>query len=164
MVSEDEFCCTECNRLFQDQNQLSKHMKIKHENYSVDVKKKFACKLCSYSSNDVGNFRRHQLKHSGVKAHKCDQCQKCFSHKHGLQQHIRTIHGNQKFTCEFCEETFNQKGNLTRHVATVHQGRKDFVCPQCGDKFGQQNVLKQHMRIHTKEKPFSCLFCSKTFS
>ena len=152
LFAEDVRRCTDCNRLYSDRNQLEKHIKLRHENYSVDTKKQFACNLCAYSTDNQGNFSKHQLKHSGVKAHKCEQCEKCFSQKSTLQGHIRSIHGNQKFACEFYKKTCNRKSNLTKHIATVHQGRKEFKCPQCNKMFGQNGSLTRHMRIHTNEK------------
>lgn len=36
--------------------------------------------------------------------------------------------------------------------------------PDCGMRFAQANALKCHKRTHTKERPYICSFCSKSFS
>lgn len=44
----------------------------------------------------------------------------------------------------------------SRHSAK----EKDKVCPLCDKKFHRLTCLEQHMKVHTREKPFECSECS----
>merc|ERR1719450_1699274 len=39
-----------------------------------------------------------------------------------------------------------------------------FKCSDCGKAFKFKHHLKEHIRIHTGDKPFQCGFCHKRFS
>lgn len=43
---------------------------------------------------------------------------------------------------------------------------RKFKCPEssCGKAFKFKHHLKEHIRIHSGEKPFECPHCSKRFS
>ena len=48
---------------------------------------------------------------------KCDVCQKSFTSRRNMLQHIREIHDkNTKHTCKQCSRVFFRKSNLTRHL------------------------------------------------
>lgn len=40
---------------------------------------------------------------------------------------------------------------------------KSHACSDCGKKFTTAFILSEHVRIHSGERPYSCLFCSTSF-
>ncbi|CAB0039163.1 unnamed protein product [Trichogramma brassicae] len=58
-----------------------------------------------------------------------------------------TIHeGRKDFACDKCDQKFGLAHYLLYHQKTVHEGRKDYVCEKCEKKFG----LKHHLLLHQK--------------
>ena len=58
--------------------------------------------------------------------------------------------------CTFCEKTFRASTNLNDHIRT-HTGEKQFKCVYCQRMFNKRFNMKVHVgRIHTGERPFKC--------
>ena len=41
----------------------------------------------------------------------------------------------------------------------IHTGEKPFSCNHCTNNFADEVCLKEHERIHSNKKPFSCTHC-----
>lgn len=61
-----------------------------------------------------------------------------------------------------CKKGFTQSGSLKQHMY-IHSGERPFKCNFCDKAFTQGKTLKFHMRRHMDEKPFECSECNCQF-
>ena len=48
---------------------------------------------------------------------------------------------------------------VKRAKPTSKFARKKYVCPHCSRRFLTRGNIKNHLRIHSKDKPFQCPLC-----
>ncbi|XP_023727216.1 zinc finger and BTB domain-containing protein 18 isoform X2 [Cryptotermes secundus] len=68
-----------------------------------------------------------------------------------------------RFACIRCNKTFAQKSYIKEHMK-IHTGEKPYSCKVCGRSFRNNYMLKVHMRLHTGEKNFKCEECGALFT
>ncbi|XP_035030806.1 zinc finger E-box-binding homeobox 2a isoform X2 [Hippoglossus stenolepis] len=107
----------------------------------------------------------------------CPYCDRGYKRLTSLKEHIKYRHekNEESFACPLCTDTFGHRTQLERHM-TSHKpprdqpplseeaGNRKFKCSECGKAFKYKHHLKEHLRIHSGEKPYECSNCKKRFS
>ena len=71
-----------------------------------------------------------------------------------------------KFKCpykEICSFVTKYRNNLKQHVC-IHTGERPYVCDICGRDFRHQSACKLHMLTHPEMKGVQCEYCRRRIS
>ena len=62
-----------------------------------------------------------------------------------------------------CSKSSKKTTALKNHNR-IHNKEKPFTCQYCKKSFAKSSELKVHQRTHTGERPFKCKHCNKSFT
>ncbi|KAM7424674.1 hypothetical protein PAMA_000838 [Pampus argenteus] len=190
-VRERRYRCSSCGKKFFQIGHLKKHQ------FSHTEEKPFTCKECGKNYTSAESFKAHELSHRGERPYSCPHCEKTYGLKRDLKEHLVLHTGEKPFVCEHCGKGFARRpslrihrllhcsrliytqapklqctvcpkllanaGSLRNHMK-LHTGEKPHVCQHCGKCFSQKGNLDSHLRIHNGEKPYPCSECDQSFS
>lgn len=95
-----------------------------------------------------------------VMAYTCKVCHKSFQRREYVSHHMRQ-HKEKTFACPACDKKFTYKCNMKNHLLT-HSEDKPFKCGVCQKGFKRQALLKCHAHVHDPNRsPFKCHICGK---
>ncbi|XP_026483000.1 zinc finger protein 69 homolog [Ctenocephalides felis] len=150
LIQTAPYKCDKCYRTFRKLHYLEQHV----SNYCHKDP------YCSKSFSDASALEIHIKSHTGEKHFTCTKCDKAFTEKYHLDQHICASAREQILNSN---ESSNQKRNIRAHTAKG-PGERLHICKICDKTFTQLGSLKLHMLIHTGERPHICQICDKTFA
>ncbi|XP_037615348.1 zinc finger protein 408 isoform X2 [Sebastes umbrosus] len=190
-IRERRYRCSSCGKKFYQIGHLKKHQ------FSHTEEKPFSCQECGKSYTSAESFRAHQMNHRGERPFSCPHCEKTYGLKRDLKEHLVLHTGEKPYICEHCGKAFARRpslrihrllhcsrmiytqppkvqctvcskllansGSLRNHMK-LHTGEKPHICQHCGKSFSQKGNLESHLRIHSGEKPYSCTDCDQSFS
>ncbi|GMS84881.1 hypothetical protein PENTCL1PPCAC_7056 [Pristionchus entomophagus] len=124
------------------------------------------------------NGERKKYQRFREKKFVCDECDRCFTLKQNVQQHVMIYHMNgakqlqvkrgKRFKCLKCGQVFKTLEQARKHDVAKHgvktSGIRVFKCEQCPKVYPTSSALKEHVMIfHLKERPFECAECGIRF-
>ena len=86
--------------------------------------------------------KRHHS--SKMRNKKCNKCAKTFFTQRDLTTHeVKDQHSTESFHCVQCEKIYSKRANLKDHIKTVHE-QKTIDCQICKKSFTSQRRKDQH--------------------
>ncbi len=154
---------------------LNEHIKSNHKG-----QKGYCCPVVNCLKNlTIGNFKQHAVVHTNENScgkiptfdspaintsnevNQDKSAQQKNDHKY---YQISNCEIYRKCACGYIVPDSAGEKNLDDHIKTNHKGDSGYICPVVNCKFVSPYNLKEHMPVHTKERPFKCMECGKFFA
>ena len=120
------FKCDFCEKDFPERRQLKVHFENCETFTNLDSHKKpFQCDQCSKGFNAKNHLYRHKkFEHLKLLNYECVICEKRLRDGSKLKSHMVVYHSFSVYKCEFCDKDFSAKSILNQHISSIHTEKK----------------------------------------
>uniref|UniRef100_A0A8D3A978 Zinc finger and BTB domain-containing protein 41 n=1 Tax=Scophthalmus maximus TaxID=52904 RepID=A0A8D3A978_SCOMX len=175
-----EHKCPFCNKLHASKKTLAKHVRRFHpdniQEFLAKRKRKsegWKCAICLKTFTRRPHLQEHMILHTQDRPFKCSFCDEYFKSRFARLKHQEKYHlgpfpceicGRQqkKWTCFICGKSVRERTTLREHMR-IHSGEKPHLCSICGQSFRHGSSYRLHLRVHHDDKRYECDQCGKTF-
>ncbi|XP_060805080.1 zinc finger protein 846-like [Amyelois transitella] len=162
-INLDSFDDLTQSNMRKDKMDEDTRLELSQAQVKINGKVYYTCKLCGKNLSSSHTYVYHKRIHTGERPCVCHVCGKQFRAPNGLQRHLTETHERlRRHSCQYCPKNFANVQNLKQHMR-IHTGERPYVCPQCGKRFTQSGSLHVHVRTHTDHFPFDCAECGAKF-
>lgn len=119
------------------------------------------CNDCSHSASTFDELMAH-YKQDHDKDGVLYCCERKFTRRFKLLDHVRLHVNPNEFACEICKKQFNSRYYLADHMAShIPENEREFQCTLCQKRYSTKSRLANHMKSHNQELNFKCHHCDK---
>ncbi|KAK9496738.1 hypothetical protein O3M35_013027 [Rhynocoris fuscipes] len=192
-TGERPFQCELCPRAFNQKGSLQIHM-LKHTGAKPHKCKHCHAAFSQKGNLQAHIQKLHTLSIAEGRIHKCPHCTCIFGKGVSLRTHITKVHGvyaspelslPRIISSENIEDQQTDSSNKENEVTASESEPKIVLnikidangaienkvntikwhrCSYCSKEFKRSSDLIRHIKIHTREKPFTCKLCFRTFT
>ena len=137
---EKPYECSQCNKAFTNNGNLSVHMRTQLERGHINV--------TTVIRLSHGNISLQLMRtHTGEKPYHCSLCEKAFAMKSRIKMHMWAHTREEQYQCSQPDKPCTQITELTIHIST-HISKKPYQCSWCDKIFRQKAHFITHKKTH----------------
>jgi len=180
-MGELERGCQRCNIMYGSATELKLHFATIHQRQT------FECFVCNKLFLQKFNFLAHiDRVHPDLgKNFSCQFCDRVYTTKEALEEHIKQSHKTPLLICPMCQKTLPSTDGLKKHVAVCQskiylnsgkvkpEGKNKptpvledhpYQCFICHKSYKSQSGLVFHNKTNHQDSEHKCNLCGKSFS